>query len=74
MRWSGFGRGIRFPRRLLGAPAGIKSVRHCVGVAFATGAVKRGFDMIMPAGDLACMIAGAKAQFEELKTKMAWGE
>jgi len=51
--------------------AGIKCVMHCAGADFAAGAVKRGFDMVMLTGDLACMIAGAKAQLEEFKTKTA---
>ena len=38
---------------------GIKCVMHCASAAFAAGAVKRGFDMIMLTSDLACMIAGA---------------
>jgi hypothetical protein len=44
---------------------------HCASAAFAAGAVKRGFDMVMLTGDLACMIAGAKMQLEELKAKTA---
>jgi 4-hydroxy-2-oxoheptanedioate aldolase len=51
--------------------AGIKCVMHCASAAFAAGAVKRGFDMVMLTGDLACMIAGAKMQLEELKAKTA---
>jgi 4-hydroxy-2-oxoheptanedioate aldolase len=51
--------------------AGIKCVMHCASAAFAAGAVKRGFDMVMLTGDLACMIAGAKLQLEELKAKTA---
>src|SRR3569832_2856325 len=51
--------------------AGIKCVMHCASAAFASGAVKRGFDMVMLTGDLACMIAGARAQLEELKAKTA---
>ncbi|HTR84979.1 MAG TPA: aldolase/citrate lyase family protein [Reyranella sp.] len=51
--------------------AGIKCVMHCASAAFAAGAVKRGFDMVMLTGDVACMIAGAKAQLEELKAKTA---
>ena len=33
------------------------------------GAVKRGFDMVMLTSDLSCMIAGARAQLDELKAK-----
>src|SRR5689334_24049402 len=51
--------------------AGIKCVMHCASAAFAAGAVKRGFDMVMLTGDLACMIAGARAQLDELKAKTA---
>ena len=51
--------------------AGIKCVMHCASAAFAAGAVKRGFDMIMLTSDLACMIAGARAQLDELKAKTA---
>ncbi len=51
--------------------AGIKCVMHCAGAAFASGAVKRGFDMVMLTADLSCMIAGAKMQLEELKAKTA---
>ena len=35
--------------------------------AFAAGAVKRGFDMIMLTSDLASMIAGVRRQLDELK-------
>ena len=49
--------------------AGIKCVMHCASAAFAAGAVKRGFDMVMLTGDLACMIAGARLQLDELKAK-----
>ena len=51
--------------------AGIKCVMHCAGAPFAAGAVKRGFDMVMLTSDLSCMIAGARAQLEELKAKSA---
>lgn len=49
--------------------AGIKCVMHCAGADFAAGAVKRGFDMVMLTGDLACMIAGARLQLDTLKAK-----
>ena len=49
--------------------AGIKCVMHCASAAFAAGAVKRGFDMVMLTSDLSCMIAGAKIQLDELKAK-----
>ena len=51
--------------------AGIKCVMHCAGAAFAAGAVKRGFDMVMLTSDLSCMIAGARMQLDELKAKKA---
>ncbi|MBV9248761.1 MAG: 2,4-dihydroxyhept-2-ene-1,7-dioic acid aldolase [Acetobacteraceae bacterium] len=49
----------------------IKAVMHCASAAFAAGAVKRGFDMVMLTSDLACMIAGARMQLDELKSKTA---
>ena len=51
--------------------AGIKCVMHCASAAFAAGAVKRGFDMVMLTSDLGCMIAGARQQLDELKAKSA---
>ena len=51
--------------------AGIKCVMHCAGAAFAAGAVKRGFDMVMLTSDLSCMVAGARMQLDELKSKTA---
>src|ERR1700742_4411652 len=50
---------------------GIKCVIHCAGAAFAAGAVKRGFDMVMLTSDLSCMVAGARMQLDELKSKTA---
>jgi 4-hydroxy-2-oxoheptanedioate aldolase len=49
--------------------AGIKAAMHCASAAFAAGAVKRGFDMVMLTSDLSCMIAGARQQLDELKAK-----
>jgi 4-hydroxy-2-oxoheptanedioate aldolase len=49
--------------------AGIKCVMHCASAAFAAGAIKRGFDMIMLTSDLSCMVAGARAQLDEFKAK-----
>ena len=46
---------------------GIKAVMHCASAAFAAGAVKRGFDMVMLTSDLASMIAGARKQLDYLK-------
>ena len=51
--------------------AGIKCVMHCATAAFAAGAVKRGFDMVMVTSDLSCMIAGVKSELEVLKAKTA---
>ena len=48
---------------------GIKCVMHCAAAPFAAGAVKRGFDMVMLTSDLSCLIAGVRAQLEELKAK-----
>jgi 4-hydroxy-2-oxoheptanedioate aldolase len=50
---------------------GIKCVMHCAGSAFAAGAVKRGFDMVMLTSDASCMAAGAKAELEALRTLSA---
>ena len=49
--------------------AGIKAVMHCASAAFAAGAIKRGFDMVMLTSDLSCMMAGARQQLDELKAK-----
>src|SRR5262245_44524826 len=46
---------------------GIKACMHCASAAFAAGAVKRGFDLIMLTSDLACMVAGARRQLDDLK-------
>src|SRR5215470_2432777 len=51
--------------------AGIKCVMHCASAAFAAGAIKRGFDMVMLTSDLSCMIAGARMQLDQLKAKTA---
>ena len=50
---------------------GIKAVMHCASAAFAAGAVKRGFDMVMLTSDLASMIAGARKQLDDLKAATA---
>jgi len=50
---------------------GIKAVMHCASAAFAAGAVKRGFDMVMLTSDLASMIAGARRQLDDLKADTA---
>ncbi|MDO8478198.1 MAG: aldolase/citrate lyase family protein [Candidatus Rokubacteria bacterium] len=46
---------------------GIKACMHCASAAFAAGAVKRGFDLVMLTSDLASMIAGVRRQLDELK-------
>lgn len=50
---------------------GIKCVMHCAGAAFAAGAVKRGFDMVMLTSDLSCMMAGARMELAALKSQSA---
>jgi len=44
---------------------------HCASAAFAAGAVKRGFDLVMLTSDLSSMIAGARRQLDELKAATA---
>src|SRR5471030_263270 len=51
--------------------AGIKCVMHCASAAFAAGAVKRGFDMVMLNSDVSCMVAGVKTLMDEFKAKTA---
>lgn len=46
---------------------GIKACMHCASAAFAAGAVKRGFDLIMLTSDLASMVAGVRRQLDEFK-------
>jgi 4-hydroxy-2-oxoheptanedioate aldolase len=46
---------------------GIKACLHCASAAFAAGAVKRGFDLVMLTSDLASMVAGARRQLDDLK-------
>jgi len=50
---------------------GIKAVMHCASAAFAAGAVKRGFDMVMLTSDLASMVAGVRRQLDDLKAATA---
>lgn len=50
--------------------AGKKACMHCVSAAFAAGAVKRGFDLIMLTSDLQCMVAGARRQLDDLKAAL----
>ena len=51
--------------------AGIKCVMHCASAAFASGAVKRGFDMVMVTSDVSCMLSGVKKEMADLKAKSA---
>ena len=46
---------------------GIKACMHCASAAFASGAVKRGFDLIMLTSDVASLTAGARRQLDDLK-------
>lgn len=48
---------------------GIKAAMHCASAEFAADAVKRGFDMVMLTSDVACMVAGARAQLDTLKKR-----
>ncbi len=48
---------------------GIKAVMHCASGAFAAGAVKRGFDMVMLTSDLASMVAGVRRQLDDFKAE-----
>jgi 4-hydroxy-2-oxoheptanedioate aldolase len=50
---------------------GIKACMHCASAAFAAGAVKRGFDLIMLTSDLTSMVAGARRQLDDLKAATA---
>jgi len=50
---------------------GIKACMHCASAAFAAGAIKRGFDLIMLTSDVASMTAGARRQLDDLKTATA---
>ena len=47
---------------------GKKACMHCASAAFAAGAIKRGFDLVMLTSDLNCMIAGARKQLDDLKS------
>ena len=48
---------------------GIKACMHCASAAFAAGAVKRGFDLVMLTSDLASMIAGVRRQLACARTR-----
>ena len=51
--------------------AGIKACMHCASAAFAAGAIKRGFDLVMLTSDINCMVAGARKQLDDLKAARA---
>jgi 4-hydroxy-2-oxoheptanedioate aldolase len=46
---------------------GKKACMHCASAAFAAGAIKRDFDLVMLTSDLASMVAGVRRQLDELK-------
>ena len=50
---------------------GIKACMHCASAAFAAGAIKRGFDLIMLTSDLQSMVAGLRRQLDDLKAAIA---
>ena len=50
---------------------GKKACMHTMSAAFAAGAVKRGFDLVMLTSDLSSMAAGARRQLDELKSALA---
>jgi 4-hydroxy-2-oxoheptanedioate aldolase len=50
---------------------GIKAAMHCASAAFAAGAVKRGFDLVMLTSDLASMVTGVRRQLDDLKAATA---
>ena len=51
--------------------AGIKACMHCASASFASGALERGFDLVMLTQDMACMVAGARRQLDDLKSLRA---
>ncbi len=50
---------------------GKKAAMHCMSAAFAAGAIKRGFDLVMLTSDLNCLLAGARKQLDDLKAALA---
>ena len=50
---------------------GIKACMHCASAAFAASSIKRGFDLVMLCSDLACLVAGARRQLDDLKAATA---
>jgi 4-hydroxy-2-oxoheptanedioate aldolase len=49
----------------------IKACMHCASAAFAAGAIKRGFDLIMLTSDVASLNAGVRRQLDDLKAAKA---
>ena len=49
---------------------GKKACMHCVSAAFAAGAIKRGFDLVMLTSDINCMVAGVRKQLDDLKAAL----
>jgi 4-hydroxy-2-oxoheptanedioate aldolase len=49
---------------------GKKACMHCMSAAFAAGAIKRGFDLVMLTSDLNSMVAGARRQLDDLKAAL----
>lgn len=47
--------------------AGIKAAMHCASPAFAGGAAKRGFDLVMLTSDVQCLGGAARRQLDELE-------
>ena len=50
---------------------GKKACMHCMSPAFAAGAIKRGFDLIMLTSDIACMTGAAKKNLDDFKALVA---
>ena len=50
---------------------GKKACMHCMSPAFAAGAVKRGFDLVMLTSDIACLTAAAKKNLDDFKAAIA---
>lgn len=50
---------------------GKKACMHCASAAFAAGAIKRDFDLVMLTSDLSSMVAGARRQLDDLKAALA---
>jgi 4-hydroxy-2-oxoheptanedioate aldolase len=50
---------------------GKKACMHCGSAAFAAGAARRGFDLVMLTSDLQSMVAGLRRQLDDLKAALA---